>query len=96
MTFFREVLGIPLVHSSKAQLEHNCLCEVEKSNLRCGDLVFFVTSGKKATRANINHVGIYLSDGQFIHSATRGGVRIDKLSEPYYVRTWVTGGRVFE
>jgi cell wall-associated NlpC family hydrolase len=96
MTFFREVLGLPLVHSSKGQLEHNCRHEVEKSDLRCGDLVFFVTSGKKATRGNINHVGIYLSDGQFIHSATRGGVRIDKLSEPYYVRTWVTGGRVFE
>jgi lipoprotein Spr len=55
-----------------------------------------VTNGRKVSRANINHVGIYLSDGQFIHSATRGGVRIDRLDAPYYIKTWVTGGRVLE
>lgn len=96
MTFFRDVLGVSLIHSSRSQYESNCRRTVEKKNLRTGDLVFFVTNGRKVSRANINHVGIYLSDGQFIHSATRGGVRIDRLDAPYYIKTWVTGGRVLE
>jgi lipoprotein Spr len=96
MTFYHDVLGIQLIHSSKAQWQHNIRHEVEKPDLRCGDLVFFVTNGKKPLRAHINHVGIYLRDGQFIHSSTRGGVRIDRLDAPYYLKTWVVGGRVLQ
>jgi lipoprotein Spr len=94
MTFFDQVLGISLIHSSRAQYEKNCSLTVKKEDLRTGDLVFFVTNGKQPTKAHINHVGIYLTDGRFIHSSTRGGVRIDRLDAPYYIKTWVTGGRV--
>lgn len=53
--------------------------KVDKSDLASGDLVFFNTSGK-----GVSHVGIYIGDGKFIHSSTSKGVKIDKLSDPYY------------
>jgi len=34
-------------------------------NLQVGDLIFFHT---RRTRARVNHVGIYLGGGKFIHA----------------------------
>jgi lipoprotein Spr len=64
---------------------------VSKGNLQAGDLVFFSTS---KSHSRINHVGIYLKDGCFIHASTSRGVIVSHLDESYYVRTWKTGGRV--
>lgn len=64
---------------------------VSKRNLQTGDLVFFATSKKKN---KINHVGIYLKDGCFIHASTSKGVIVSRLDEGYYDRTWKKGGRV--
>ncbi|KAA0966834.1 NlpC/P60 family protein [Sporosarcina sp. ANT_H38] len=52
---------------------------VSKDDLETGDLVFFNTSGK-----GVSHVGIYIGDGKFSHASTSKGVRVDKLSDPYY------------
>lgn len=79
--------GIDLPHSSSAQAKHGV--EVSKDNLRPGDLVFFNTNGK-----SISHVGIYLGDGQFIHSATDEGVVVNRLSESYYSQRYVTARRI--
>ena len=56
-----------------------------------GDLVFFNTTG------NITHVGIYIGDGRFVHSASEGpktGVIISSLDEPYWKRTFAAAGQV--
>lgn len=56
-----------------------------------GDLVFFNTTG------NISHVGIYIGDGRFIHSASEGphtGVIISSLNEPYWKEHFAGAGRV--
>ena len=63
-----------------------------RGNLKEGDLVFFRTG--KSRRKVPTHVGIYLKNGKFIHTSTSGGVMVSSLSEPYYMRTWLTGGRV--
>ena len=58
-----------------------------------GDLIFFSTTG------NITHVGIYIGDGRFIHSASEGpktGVIISSLDEPYWKRTFTAAGRVIQ
>ena len=66
--------------------------KVSRGKLQEGDLVFFRTgSGKKKVP---NHVGIYLKNGKFIHTSTSKGVIVSNLSEPYYTRSWITGGRV--
>ncbi len=47
-------------------------------NLRMGDRLYFINSRTKA----IDHTGIYIGNGYFIHSASsRGGVSIDNLSD---------------
>jgi cell wall-associated NlpC family hydrolase len=59
---------------------------VSKSRLTAGDLVFFSTSGN----GRVSHVGIYIGSGKFIHAPSRGKkVRIDKLSNRYWKRTYV-------
>lgn len=65
---------------------------IAKRNLQDGDLVFFST-GKKS---RINHVGIYLKKGYFIHSSTSKGVVLNHINEPYYVKTWRGAGRIKE
>ena len=52
---------------------------VAKKDLQVGDLVFF-----KTTAAKVGHVGIYIGNGNFIHSSTSKGVIISKLNDPYY------------
>ncbi|WP_102406099.1 C40 family peptidase [Parabacteroides bouchesdurhonensis] len=89
---FREVYGKQLSRSSADMLKYNCR-KVSRANLREGDLVFFRTGGKG--KKNVpNHVGIYLKNGRFIHTSTSRGVMVSSLSEPYYLRTWLIGGRV--
>jgi LysM repeat protein len=66
---------------------------VELANLLEGDLVFFDTLGKGA----VSHVGIYLSDGEFIHAASNPGrVLKSKLSEKYYAGRYLGARRVLK
>lgn len=88
---FRQVYGKKLSRSSADMLKYDCR-KVSKGKLQEGDLVFFKTGrGRKKTP---NHVGIYLKNGKFIHTSTSKGVIVSSLSEPYYMRSWITGGRV--
>ena len=55
-----------------------------------GDLVFFHT---RRSRKRVNHVGIYLGDGHFIHAPGRGKrVKISRLSK-YWKKKMVGIGR---
>ena len=47
------------------------------ANLKKGDLIFFGTKATAEKKERITHVGIYIEDGIFIHSATK--VRINSL-----------------
>jgi cell wall-associated NlpC family hydrolase len=49
-----------------------------KSNLKPGDLVFFRPSRKYM------HMGIYVGDGQFMHSSTSKGIIKSKLNNLYW------------
>ncbi len=62
---------------------------IPKESLQMGDLVFFGSSG------NVNHVGIYISDGNFIHSSNTGDVvKISSLNTGYYANSYYTARRV--
>ena len=65
--------------------------KVAKRNLKEGDLVFFSSN---RSRKRVAHVGIYLKSGKFIHSSTSRGVIVSRLNEDYYLRHWISGGRI--
>ncbi|KUG06239.1 C40 family peptidase [Solirubrum puertoriconensis] len=85
---FKEVYGINLVHSSRSMF--NNVKRVGKDEMQTGDLVFF----RRGPGQPIYHVGIYLKDGKFAHSATNGGVMVSSLQQPYYQRNFYAAGRV--
>jgi murein DD-endopeptidase len=60
--------------------------QISYSQLQPGDLIFFKT-GKRS-----NHVGIYIGNGEFIQSGSSTGVKIDKLSNPYWKKRFVKFG----
>ncbi len=67
--------------------------------LKKGDLIFFGTKASEGKKERITHVGIYIEDGIFIHSAT--SVRINSLiptAENYYSnsKTLVRAQRILE
>lgn len=67
-------LGFDLTRTTYTQVGEGS--EVEKSNLRQGDLVFF-----KKNR-DVHHVGIYIENNQFIHAPQTGDkVKISNLSD---------------
>lgn len=59
----------------------------EISRLQEGDLVFFSFGGRE-----VDHVGIYLNNGYFVHASTRRGVIVDDLNLPAYQRVLVKAG----
>lgn len=74
--------GVSLSRTSSGQRSNGVA--VDKSNLQAGDIVCF--SG---------HVGLYIGNNQFIHASNpKGGVKINSLSDSYYVKNYITSRRV--
>lgn len=88
---YRDVYDKRVGVSSADILKKNCK-KIRRGSLREGDLVFFRTDGGK--KKEPNHVGIYLKNERFVHASTSKGVMVSSLNEPYYLRAWMTGGRV--
>lgn len=61
---------------------------IQKSELKNGDLIFFNTYTK------IGHVGIYIGNGEFIHAASSGSVKVNSLNENYYSTNYAGARRV--
>ena len=81
-------VGVYLNRTSRDQSKNGVY--VSKSDLKPGDLVFF-NSGT----SSIKHVGIYVGDGQFIHSPSTGkSVKYENLNSSYYTRGYVTARRI--
>jgi lipoprotein Spr len=88
---YTEVYRKKLKRSSADMLKYNCR-KVSRGRLQEGDLVFFRTGG--GSKKIPNHVGIYLKNQRFVHTSTSRGVIVSDLNDPYYLRSWITGGRV--
>lgn len=75
---YRQYLGITLPHNSRLQFTKGK--PVPFKALKPGDLLFF-----KVRSRRINHVGIYIGNGKFVHAANpHRGVRIDSIYSFYH------------
>jgi probable lipoprotein NlpC len=70
-------LGVALPHNSASQYAFGQ--KVARKDLQPGDLLFFITNGR-----SISHVGIYIGNNTFVHSASGKGVVKTSLNDPYY------------
>ena len=85
---YKAAYGIDLPRNTDQQMD--ATSRVRRGKLREGDLVFFHGSRKR----RVNHVGIYLKDGKFVHASTSRGVMVSRLDEDYWDEHWMRGGRV--
>lgn len=64
---------------------------VAREELKDGDLVFFGASAER-----INHVGIYVGNGRFVHAPRRGDeIKVSALEDKYFSERFVGATRYF-
>lgn len=84
---FREAAGLSLPRNSQAIADVSAP-KVDRKRLTPGDLVFF---GKR----KVNHIGIYVGEGRFVHAPSSGGtVRMDALEGHYWKDHYLYAKRV--
>ena len=87
---FRSALGIELPRVSREMATKSDAELIrDRSLLNPGDLVFF------GLRGRVNHVGIYVGEGQFLHAPSRGkDVRVDRMDTGYWGNRFMQARRV--
>ncbi|MEI8135045.1 MAG: NlpC/P60 family protein [bacterium] len=65
--------------------------QVDKEELKFGDLVFFHTAG----HAKISHVGIYVGEGLFANASCSRGVTVSSLESKYWAKRYLFAKRLF-
>ncbi|HHD82165.1 MAG TPA: peptidoglycan endopeptidase [Campylobacterales bacterium] len=85
-------INIPRVSKNQARVGEF----IKYQNLQPGDMVFFDT--KKKRTGMVNHVGIYLGNGNFIHASSKGkGVVIYNFNQKtFYKKRFLWGRRVVQ
>ena len=83
---FKSQFGINLPRSTNQQAKVGE--KVSKSALHIGDLVFFKTG------IRTYHVGVYMGGNRFMHASTSHGVKISRLSNPYWKKTYWTSRHI--
>lgn len=85
---YRDAAELSLPRSSREIAELQAP-KLQRRELTAGDLVFFGPNGR------VNHVGIYVGEGRFVHAPNRGGtVQLDALDGHYWRDVWLFGKRV--
>jgi len=80
---------VDIPRTAREQYKHTK--RVPLAKLQAGDLIFFHT---RRTRVKVNHVGLYLGKGKFIHAPRRGKtVSVENLNK-YWKRKAIGAGRV--
>jgi cell wall-associated NlpC family hydrolase len=83
---YQKLFNIELPRTTKGQVTRGR--QVKRSELRAGDLVFFKPPYTP------RHVGIYLGDGEFVHTSSRKGVVISRIGPAYWSKYFWTGRRI--
>ena len=85
---FRTALGMDLPRVSQDQAKTGELVS-DRAALVAGDLVFF------GRRGRVDHVGIYVGEGRFLHAPSTGkDVRVDSMASGYWSNKFMQARRV--
>ena len=88
---FRSALGIELPRVSRDMATQGKLI-TDRAALTAGDIVFFSRRGKR-----VDHVGIYMGEGRFLHAPRTGkDVEVSSLTEGYWSHKFMQARRVAE
>jgi lipoprotein Spr len=87
---YQYVFGLNLLRTAWMQFESSKYIS-NINDLKEGDLVFF-----RIKSSRITHVGVYLKNNFFVHSASSKGVSIASLTNDYWSRYFAGGGRIKE
>ena len=79
------IFGLTLPRTAKEQ--YKITRPVSRSEAKEGDLVFFNTTG------GVSHVGLYLQNNKFVHSASSEGVTVSDLDDKYWAKRLISIGR---
>jgi probable lipoprotein NlpC len=83
----KQVYGLTIPRSTGEQAK--AIQSKNISDLKEGDLVFLKLGGTA-----INHVGVYLQNGFFVHATSNLGIVLDNLSDPDTQQRFVSAGSV--
>lgn len=84
---FMESFGVKLPRSAEEQFKKGVFVKDERM---LADLVFFETEGPGIA----SHVGIYLTDGYFVHASVSNGVTIAKMNYDYFSKRYLGTKRI--
>lgn len=85
---FRTALNIELPRVSREMAKDGE--KIDRASLAVGDLVFFSRRGKR-----VDHVGIYVGEGRFVHAPRTGkDVEVSSLDSGYWSRKFLQARRV--
>jgi len=85
---FKTALGVELPRVSRDMA--NTGQRIDRSSLTAGDIVFFKIHGKR-----VDHVGIYVGNGQFLHAPSTGkDVMVSRLDQGYWSGKFMEARRV--
>jgi lipoprotein Spr len=87
-TLYQYVFGFNLLRTAGMQFGESQYIK-SMSDLKEGDLVFF-----RINTSRISHVGVYLKNNFFVHSASSKGVSIANLTSDYWNKYFAGGGRI--
>lgn len=87
---YKYVFGMSLLRTACLQFQSAEYIK-SKSDLKEGDLVFF-----RIGTSRISHVGVYLRNNFFVHSASSKGVSIANLTNAYWSKYFAGGGRIIQ
>lgn len=86
---YKNAAGVSLPRTSTAQ--SNVGTTINRSDLQPGDLLFSSTNGS----GSVSHVGIYIGNGQMIHSPKAGDVvKITNINTSYWNNAYLWAKRV--
>ncbi len=79
LVFRRAGLALPRV----ARDQFRQTVALRPANVHPGDLLFF--SMRHPGSRKVDHVGIYMGRGWFVHASVTNGIHVEQIAKPYYL-----------